>query len=145
MKTEPLIVEHRLEAAVEKVWEAITDNSRMKKWYFDIAKFEAIPGFEFKFYGSKDDTRYLHLCKVVSVEPGRKLSYSWKYKGYPGESIVTFELYDENGATRVKLTHDGLETFGTDNPDFAKENFKEGWNHIIGTSLRNYVENSRAH
>jgi Uncharacterized conserved protein len=140
MKTEPLVVEQLLNAPIDQVWEAISENSKMRHWYFDIPKFEAVPGFEFEFYGSKDNTRYLHLCKVISVEPDRKLSYSWKYKGYPGESFVTFELFDENGQTRLRLTHDGLETFGIDNRDFARENFNEGWNHIIGTSLRNYVE-----
>ena len=142
MTTEPLVVEHLLNAPVYRVWEAISDKTRMEEWYFNIGQFEAVPGFEFEFYGSKDDTKYLHLCKVISVEPGRKLSYSWKYKGHPGESIVTFELFDEDGQTRLKLTHDGLESFGSNNPDLAPANFSEGWNHIIDTSLRKYVEES---
>jgi hypothetical protein len=33
-----------------------------------------------------------------------------------------------------------LETFPADYPDFAKKNFAEGWNWIIGTSLKDYLE-----
>jgi hypothetical protein len=32
-----------------------------------------------------------------------------------------------------------LETFPA-NPDFAKENFSKGWNQIIGTSLKEFLE-----
>ena len=71
--------------------------------------------------------------------PNKKLSYSWRYDGYPGDSLVTFELFEENDKARVKLTHEGLESFG-DKADFAKENFVAGWNEIIGKFLKEYVE-----
>jgi uncharacterized protein YndB with AHSA1/START domain len=75
----------------------------------------------------------------MEVIPSEKLKYSWRYKGYEGDSFVTFELFDENGKTRVRLTHEGLETF-PDIPAFAKENFNMGWTAIIGTSLKEFVE-----
>ncbi len=143
MKNEPLVVERHYDAPIQKVWEAITDNSKMKQWYFDISDFRAEQGFEFQFYGSKDDKTYLHLCKVTAVVPGKKLTYSWRYKDFPGESFVTFELFDESGGTRLVLTHAGLETFTADNPDFAKENFNQGWNQILGTNLRKFVEDAK--
>jgi hypothetical protein len=43
--------------------------------------------------------------------------------------------------TKLKLIHEGLGTFPARNPDFAKENFEEGWNWIIGTSLKEFLEN----
>ncbi|HZG22986.1 MAG TPA: SRPBCC domain-containing protein, partial [Chitinophagaceae bacterium] len=64
----------------------------------------------------------------------------WRYDGYPGESLVTFELFDEGEKTRLRLTHSGLETFPSDNPSFKKENFAAGWSEIIGTSLKDYLE-----
>ncbi len=33
----------------------------------------------------------------------------------------------------------GLETFPA-SPQYARENFEKGWNHIIGISLKDYVE-----
>jgi len=71
---------------------------------------------------------------------GKKISYSWRYDGYEGSSLVTFELFDEGGKTRVKLTHSGLETFPASNPDLAAGNFLEGWTMIIGKSLKEYLE-----
>jgi hypothetical protein len=61
------------------------------------------------------------------------------FSGEPGESHVTWELIPEGGKTKVKLTHAGLDTFPK-HPDFARENFVKGWTHIVGTSLKGFVE-----
>jgi hypothetical protein len=53
---------------------------------------------------------------------------------------VIFELFPEGEKTKLRLTHEGVESFGTDNPDLAKENFMEGWKSIIGTSIKKFVE-----
>jgi uncharacterized protein YndB with AHSA1/START domain len=136
----PVIKEIEVDAPAAKVWKAITDKDEMKHWYFDLKDFKPEVGFEFQFYGGTEEKQYLHLCKINEVIPGQKLTYSWRYDGYPGESFVTFELFDEDDRTRLRLTHTGLETFPADVRDFARENFVQGWNHIIGTSLKEFAE-----
>jgi uncharacterized protein YndB with AHSA1/START domain len=140
MQTQPFVIERTYNAPPEKVWKAITDRDQMKQWYFDIAAFKPEVGFEFTFNGGKDDRVYVHLCKVIEVIPNKKLKHSWAYKGYEGVSFVTWELFEEGNSTRVRLTHEGLETFPQNNPDFAKENFVAGWTYILGTSLTKYLE-----
>lgn len=140
MSNEPFVIERTYNAPVEKVWKAITDREQMKEWYFDIAEFKAEKDFEFSFYGGDEKgEQYLHLCKIIEVVPNKKLKHSWRYDGYEGNSFVTFELFDEDGKTRMKLTHEGLETFPSI-PAFAKKNFAAGWTQIIGTSLKDFVE-----
>ena len=140
MKDETIVKEVLLNVSTSKVWKAITNTEDMKLWYFDISEFKPTVGFEFRFEGGKDDKSYLHLCKITEVILGKKLSYSWRYDGYPGNSLVTFELFEEGNRTKLKLTHEGIESFGTENPDLARENFVEGWNQIIGTSIKEYLE-----
>jgi uncharacterized protein YndB with AHSA1/START domain len=140
MKQEPIVFERMLNAPVEKVWKAITDKEQMKQWYFDIADFKAEPAAEFTFEGGDENKTFVHLCKVMEVIPEKKLTYSWRYKGYEGNSFVTFELFAEGSGTRLKLTHEGLETFPHDMPSFAKENFVAGWTEIIGTNLPKFIE-----
>jgi uncharacterized protein YndB with AHSA1/START domain len=137
-QNEPFVIERVYNAPVEKVWKALTDKDDMKKWYFDIAEFKPVVGFEFQFTGENEGKTFLHLCKIVEVVENKKLKHSWRYDGYPGKSFVTFELFDENGKTRLKLTHEGLETF-PNMPDFARKNFEAGWTYIIGKSLPEYV------
>lgn len=139
-KLNPVVKEVVLNAPIVKVWKAITNKNDMKQWYFELETFRPEVGFEFQFYGGKDEKQYLHLCQVTEVIPGRKLAYSWRYDGNPGNSLVTFELFPEGKNTKLRLTHQGLESFGTNNPDLAKENFVEGWNTIIGKSIKAFVE-----
>jgi len=140
MNTQPFVIERTYNSPIPKVWTAITDKDIMKKWYFDLPEFKPVVGTEFQFTGGPDDgKKYLHLCKVVEVVEGKKIAYTWKYDGYAGESKVSFELFEEGDRTRLKLTHEGLETFPADNKDLAKGNFVAGWTEIIGTSLKKFL------
>ncbi len=141
MSTTPFTIERTYSAPVKEVWEAITDKSKMKEWYFDLSEFRPEVGFEFSFAGQgAKGEKYIHLCKILEVIENKKISYSWTYKDYQGYSVVTFELFEEEkDKTRLTLTHAGLETFpGTG--DFARTSFEAGWNHLIGTSLKTFVE-----
>lgn len=133
-------VERVFNAPVSLVWRAITEKELMKQWYFDMAEFKATVGFSFEFIGGPEDgVKYKHVCEVTEVIPEKKLTYSWKYDGYEGCSYVTFELSDENGNTRLKLTHTGLDTFPVI-PDFAFQNFEAGWNDLVNSYLKNFLE-----
>jgi uncharacterized protein YndB with AHSA1/START domain len=138
--TGPIVIERTLKAPIEKVWKAITDEGQMKQWYFDLPGFRPEAGYEFEFYGGPDEKKYRHMCKITEVVTGKKLAYSWRYDGYEGNSLVTFELFAEGENTRVKLTHAGLDTFPANNPDLARHNFEQGWTQIIGTSLKEFLE-----
>jgi uncharacterized protein YndB with AHSA1/START domain len=139
METKPLIVERTYNAPVEKVWDAITDSTKMKSWYFDIDGFKPEVGTKFSFYAECDNVQYLHLCEVTEAEPQKKLTYSWKYADYPGESYVIWELFPEDGKTRLVLTHRGLETF-PDHKDFTRNSFTEGWTYFLDTALNDFLE-----
>jgi uncharacterized protein YndB with AHSA1/START domain len=144
MNNAPIIVERTFNAPAATVWKAITDNDDMKQWYFALPEFTPQAGFEFSFTGGTDEHQYLHLCKVTDVIPGKKITYSWRYDGYEGNSFVTFELFAEGEKTKLRLIHEGLETFPANNPDFAATNFVAGWNSIIGTSLKDFLEKAGA-
>jgi uncharacterized protein YndB with AHSA1/START domain len=139
MKSEPVIVERTYQAPIERVWKAITDKDQMKQWYFDVSAFRPEVGFEFTFEGKNEGVTFVHLCAVVEVVPQSKLAYSWRYKGYEGNSLVTFELFAEGENTRLRLTHKGLETFPVDKA-FVRDNFVMGWTQLIGSLLKDFVE-----
>jgi uncharacterized protein YndB with AHSA1/START domain len=142
MKEGPIIIDRTYDASPERVWKAITDRDQMKQWYFDIAEFKPDVGFEFRFTGGTEEKKYLHICKITEVVVGKTLTYSWHYDGLPGRSYVTFELIKEGNQTRVRLTHKGIESFPADDPNMGRGSFLAGWTHIIGTSLKGYVEGS---
>jgi len=141
LRLKPVIVEKTVNAPVERVWRALTDKADMKKWYFDLSDFRPEPGFEFSFAGQgHKGQKYIHHCRITEAVPNRKLVYTWKYEGYSGESVVTFELTPEGSSTKVKLTHTGLGTFPANNPDFDRSSFNQGWSELIGKLLPEFVE-----
>ncbi len=142
MKNNAITIEQNLKASVTTVWKAITNKDDMEHWYFEIDEFKPETGFRFSFYGGDEEQKFLHECQILDVEVNRRLSYSWRYPDLDGDSVVTFELFSKNtGHTLLILTHDGIETFPQDNPLFSRESFQNGWNEILGTYLKEYVEN----
>jgi uncharacterized protein YndB with AHSA1/START domain len=139
---EAVVVERTLNAPIARVWKALTDANQMRQWYFDLKEFQPQVGFEFEFVVEHEGNRYHHLCQVTDVVPQKKIAYSWRYKGEPGDSLVTFELFAEGNKTRVKVTHTGIETFPR-TPAYARKNFENGWTAIIGAELKQFVEKSR--
>ena len=142
MNNEPIVIERTLNAALPVVWRAITDLDDMKQWFIKPASFRPEVGFEFQFLEGSEEKKYLHLCRITEVVVGKKISYTWRYDGYAGNTLVTFELFAEGDKTRVKLTHAGVDTFPASNPELSKDNHKEGWTYLVGTALKKFVEKS---
>lgn len=141
MENQTIINEQTYLVSPGIIWKAITSKEEMKIWYFDLQDLKAEVAFEFQFMGGPtEDRQYLHRCIITEVIPLKKLSYSWLYDGYVGNTTLTFELFAEGEHTRLKLIHEGLETLPASNPDLARENFVIGWNWIIGTSLKEFLE-----
>lgn len=136
---EAIVMERTLNAPVARVWKALTDVDQMRQWYFDLKEFRPQVGFEFEFVVQHEGNTYHHLCRVTDVIPNKKIAYTWRYKGEPGDSLVTFELASEGDKTRLKLTQTGIETFPK-TPAFARKNFEAGWTAIIGSELKEFVE-----
>ena len=136
---EAVVFERTFNAPVGRVWKALTDVEEMRQWYFNLKQFKAEVGFEFDFVVEHEGTTYHHLCKVTEVIPQKKLAYTWRYKGHEGDSLVTFELFADGDETRLKLTHQGLETFPK-TAAFARKNFEAGWTAIIDSELKQFLE-----
>ena len=137
---EAVVIERTFDAPIARVWAALTNVDEMRRWYFDLKEFKPEVGFEFEFVVEHDGNTYHHLCKVTEVIPQKRIAYTWRYKGEPGESLVTFELFEDGEKTRLKLTHTGIETF-PETPAYARKNFEAGWTQLIGSELKQFLEN----
>ena len=138
----PLQVEQAYDAPIATVWDALTDESQMRQWYFpQLVRFEPVVGFDFEF--ENDGSAYRKAWRVTDVAAGAKLAHSWVYEGHPGRSEVTFELFAEGARTRLRVTHTGLESFPRE-PHFARRRFEDGWQQILAVNLRRHLEVSSA-
>jgi len=142
MKT-PIIVTKKINAPLEKVWKALTDRNEMHSWYFDLPDFEAEVGKLFEFYEPGEEKKYLHRIEILEVIKNKKLKHTWFYPSFSDQKTwVTCEVEADGDGTKVTLTHEGTENLKDLGEGFSNESFTQGWNEIIGQSLKLFLENS---
>ena len=138
---EPIIVEQTYKTSIEKVWSAITELEQMKKWYFEnIPAFKAEIGFETQFNVENEGRIFPHVWQVTEAIPNKIIVYTWRFEGYPGDSIVTFELFEENDSVRLQLRLNVLEDFPDDIPEFRIESCIGGWDYFLKNRLKTFLE-----
>jgi len=137
-----VVLERIFNSPVERVWHAITDINQMRLWYFpQLENFQPEKGFETQFNVHHEGKDFLHIWKVKDVVPMKKISVEWKYEGYPGNSLVSFELFPQGNKTRLLLTHEGIESFmPAQYPELGKKNFIEGWTAFMDNQLKQFLE-----
>ncbi len=137
----PVIVEQKINAPAEEVWKAITSIGQMTKWFFEnIPDFKPEVGFKTEFPVVSGERTFTHLWTVTEVIPGSLIRYNWKYKEYPGDSYVIFELNGNSDHTNVKLTAQVTEDFPDDIPEFRRESCIGGWEYFIQGNLKEYLD-----
>jgi uncharacterized protein YndB with AHSA1/START domain len=137
----PIVVEQSYKCNLNTVWSAITDVNEMREWFFgNIAEFEPKVGFKTRFAVQSEDRTFTHLWDITKVVPLKTLEYRWCYKEYPGDSLMFFELLDQGNTTLLRLSTRVLADFPDDIPEFTRESAVEGWNYLLGKSLKEYLE-----
>ena len=126
---EPIRLERLLSAPVEDVFDAMTDPARMADWFSPIggAEVEADPviGGRLHVVMVGGDVRIEHDGEFLDVRRPTRLAFTWRSR-YTDDraTVVTVELSDEDGKTRLVLEHDGL-------PPDARASHEGGWGAIL--------------
>ena len=108
---------------MEKVWRAITEPGALGEWLMET-DFAPEPEREFKMWCEDGEGHTdTYLCKVLEIEPGKRMLWSWLLEGREkdGATTVEFLLQAEEEGTRVTIIHRG------DRDADTIERFKGGW------------------
>lgn len=142
-KNEPIIVMQLLNAPIEQIWEALTNVEQMRQWYFNvIPNFQPKVSFKTSFLITNEGRNFTHNWKVTEVIPNTKISYTWTFDEYPGESISIFELSKKEHKTLLTVTSEIIKDFPSDIPEFKRESGVAGWEYLIKESLLKFLEKS---
>ena len=143
MKTtdKPVTAEQLLNATKAEVWKAITELDQMKLWYFDnIPTFKAEVGFTTRFNVKAPSRDFLHIWKVTEVIPQQKITYNWTFKDCKGSADTSFELFEQDNKTLLRLTNNVIEDFDDTIPEFKRESCQAGWNYFINDRLKTFFK-----
>lgn len=115
----------------ERVFEAWTDPDQLRRWWgpglftTSVAQMDLRPGGRYELVMQPPEGQALILVGTFrEVRPPERLVYTWRWEaGVPssGESIVTVEFHDRDGATEVVLTHADLP------PGESVAPYRDGW------------------
>jgi uncharacterized protein YndB with AHSA1/START domain len=122
-------LERLLSASIEDVFDAWTTPSRMAQWLAPVGwaevEADAVVGGRLRVVMTDGDVRIDHEGEFLEVEWPRRVAFTWR-SAYTGDdaSVVTVELHDEGGSTRLVLHHDRL-------PPEARASHEGGWGAIL--------------
>lgn len=106
-QTDSLSFEFDLPHSPEKVWRALTDPVLLAEWLLPAIDFKLEPGHAFTLktqpYPGWDGTVN---CRLVEIEPHRKLSYTWSVPFL--ETVVAFTLTPSAAGTLLSVVQSGF-------------------------------------
>ncbi|WP_461637260.1 SRPBCC family protein [Labilibaculum euxinus] len=139
-RSQPIIIEQSFNKSKEVVWSTITDPNKMREWFFEnIPDFIPEVGFKTRFNVDAGERQFMHIWKITEVIPFEKIVYNWRYENMYGNAFVSFELFDRDIETLLRITNLGLETFPQDIPEFSRESCTDGWEYFINQRLKEYL------
>jgi uncharacterized protein YndB with AHSA1/START domain len=137
-----IVQEITIKGSAERIFAALTDPGERLKWWggpegrFTLTNFESDlrPGGKWIMRAESFGKSVTITGEYREIDRPRLLAFTWLPDWYENatESLVRWDLEEENGVTRVRLTHSGLAT------EAARENHR-GWPQILGW-LQAYVE-----
>ena len=98
-----VVVEREFPFPPEKIWRALTQPHLIQEWLMK-SDFQPAVNHQFKFtadWGSVD-------CKVLTIETGKTLSYTWAAMGL--DSVVTWTLSPSGTGTLLRMEQSGFRT-----------------------------------
>lgn len=129
-----------IEAPIERVWAALTDGEHTRLYWSRFVQSDWQVGSRVEFLRA-DKSKLSHDGEVLEIDPPRRLAMTFDVSPEGvGEapSRVTYQLSEEDGATRLAVTHEGFP------PDSAVlKGISSGWPQIL-SSLKTYLERGSA-
>jgi uncharacterized protein YndB with AHSA1/START domain len=141
---EPIVEEISIKAGAERIFAALTDPQQRMQWWGAEGRFQTTdmqsdlrPGGRWTMRGTGMGGKAFRVeGHYRIIERPRLLVFTWlpDWDARARESLVRFDLAEEGGITRVRVTHSGLTSAG--------QRAHRGWPDILAW-LRAYTEASR--
>jgi uncharacterized protein YndB with AHSA1/START domain len=131
-ETQTLVIEKEFAHSPEKLWRALTQPHLIAEWLMQN-DFEPTVGRDFKLRMETPQWKGVIDCKVLAIEPQKKLSYDWNSMGL--DTVVTFTLTPTPNGVQLRVEQSGFKAEHARNFQGAKF----GWQNFLG-KLEKVVE-----
>ena len=131
-----LEIKRFIKASPDRVYAAWTDPVQLKKWFgpenvqsrnlIADARVES----QFRWDCTDPEGKQVTISgEYRELQPGKKIVFTWQleededWKNH--SSIVTIELFDREGGTELRLTHEKLPN------EASRDDHEQGWNSVL--------------
>ena len=127
-----VVVEREMPHPPEKIWRALTQGALIEAWLMKN-DFQPVVGHRFNFRAAPlPHWNGVVDCQVLTVEPHKRLSYSWNASGDEAagglKTVVTWTLTPVKGGTLVRMEQSGFRPDEEANYQGASY----GWQRYVG-------------
>ena len=138
--THSIVIERMMPHPPEKIWRALTQGPLIEEWLMKN-DFEPVVGHKFNFRSDPmPGWNGVTDCKVLIVEPNKRLSYSWNASGDEAvnglKTVVTWTLKPARGGTLLRMEQSGFHA--QDEHFYQGAGF--GWKKMVATLERVIAE-----
>lgn len=131
-ETRAVVIERELPYSPEKVWRALTQSALLEEWLMKN-DFRPIVGHRFNFRSTPmPQWSGVVDCRVLVVEPHKRLSYSWNSSGADAangmKTVVTWTLTPTKSGVLLRMEQTG---FRPEDEDFFR-GANYGWQKMLG-------------
>lgn len=136
-ETQPSLIRQTIliRATPATIWPYVSTQEGLRRWFAGNIRFEPRLGAPVAFEAHGGALR----GKVVTLEPERRLAFTWTELDAPGwpqdpaPLLLTIQLSPEDGGTRVTITHEGFEKLPEVIRPSQFASYQRGW--AYGTTL----------
>jgi uncharacterized protein YndB with AHSA1/START domain len=137
-----IVVHAKIEAPRESVWQALTEEKHIAKWWGGYVTLEACQGGRLTEHWTDDRGReVLTSGEVLQLAAPRMLELTWADDDWDASTRVLFELAQVADATHLTLTHSGWEVLPSSRRERLIHEHASGWSrhmanleaHVRGT------------
>ncbi len=113
-------------ASRETVWRYLEDPELLAGWLMRN-NFSGRVGDDFQFFARPaGDWDGVLNCRLVTFDPPREIAFTWDANDIQCETLVTIELLEEAGGTRIRLRHSNFNMAAADAEAIVRQH-DEGW------------------
>lgn len=108
-QTDAITFEFDLQHPPARVWRALTDPVLLSEWLLPVVEMGLEPGASFTFRTQPQPGWDGAVnCRMLEIDPERKLSYTWTVGDMELDTVVTFTLVPTASGTRLSLVQSGF-------------------------------------
>lgn len=125
-------IEFNVPLSTGAVWDYLTDNNHIAKWWGPGVTLDPVVGGNFlEPWTDSKGKKHITMGRVTAIEPKKRLQLDWQDPSWVKATRVEFLLSTVHDGTKIYLQHSGWDMFEGKERQQKVDQHAAGWQKII--------------